>query len=83
MIKLTKFDGTEMFLNPHMIKEVESIPDTIVTLSTGDKLYVKETAFEVSSRFTDYQRFIRFKFEVMHQYTENEKPQQNTEPIDK
>lgn len=83
MIKLTKFDGTEMYLNPHMIKEVESIPDTIVTLSTGAKLYVKESAFEVSSRFIDYQRFIRFKFEVLHQYSEKEGPQQNSEPIDR
>jgi flagellar protein FlbD len=72
-----------MYLNPHLIKEVESIPDTIVTLSTGDKLYVKESAFEVSSRFVDYQRLIRFKFEVMHQYTKKEEPQQNSEPIDR
>ena len=82
MIKLTKFDGTEMYLNPNLIKEVESIPDTIVTLSTGDKLYVKESAFEVSSRFTDYERLIRVKLEAMHKSLETEGPQQNSEPID-
>ena len=82
MIKLTKFDGREMYLNPHLIKEVESIPDTIVTLSTGDKLYVKESALEVSSRFADYQRLIRSKLDVMHMNSEIEEPQQNSEPID-
>ena len=61
MIKVTKFDGTQTYINPELVKFVESIPDTIVTLSTGDILYVKESAGAVKSQFVKYQRSIRIK----------------------
>ena len=61
MIKVTKFDGTETYLNPELIKSVQSVPDTIITLSTGDKLYVKEPADAVMGQFLEYQRSIRRK----------------------
>lgn len=42
MIKLTKINGKEFFVNSDLIEFVESTPDTIITLTTGKKLIVKE-----------------------------------------
>jgi flagellar protein FlbD len=43
MITLTRFDGTQFVLNSDIIQYVEKTPDTIVTMTTGDKLMVKES----------------------------------------
>ena len=58
MIETTRFNGTEILLNPELILYVESIPDTVVTMTTGEKVYVKESASDVQQRFTAYKRMI-------------------------
>ena len=50
MIHLTRFNGDPFVLNADLIKYVEACPDTFVTLTTGDRLVVKETLDEVMSR---------------------------------
>ena len=47
MITLTRFDGTQFVLNSDIILYVEATPDTIITLTTGDKLMIKETVEEL------------------------------------
>ena len=56
MIEATRFNGTEMLLNPEQILYVESVPDTVVTLTTGEKLYIKEVATEIQRRFLAYKK---------------------------
>ena len=58
MIKATRLNGTEMLLNPELILYVESIPDTIVTLTTGEKVYIREDRSEVEKRFLEYKKRI-------------------------
>jgi flagellar protein FlbD len=43
-------------LNAEMIKYVETRPDTIVTLTSGERLLVRETMDEVLRRAVDYQQ---------------------------
>ncbi len=43
MILVTRINGKQFVLNCELIKFMESTPDTIVTLSTGEKLMVKES----------------------------------------
>jgi flagellar protein FlbD len=50
MIFLTRFDGTEVVVNSDLIVTVEKIPDTVVTLTTGDRIMVKESVEEVVNR---------------------------------
>jgi flagellar protein FlbD len=59
MLTLTYLSGSTVYLNPDVIKTVEATPDTVITLQTGDKLLVLETAHEVRELFMDYQRLIR------------------------
>ena len=54
MIKLTKLDGSEVFLNPDLIEILEEIPDTHVTLSNGNKYLFIEPASVVIERIVGY-----------------------------
>jgi flagellar protein FlbD len=44
MIKLTRLDGSEMYLNPDLIEVVEETPDTHITLMNGNRFLVLEKA---------------------------------------
>jgi len=59
MIRLTRFNKQELCINPDLIKAAEAIPDTIITLTTGERLYVLESVEEVVARFVEYQHMIR------------------------
>ncbi|MCQ2008956.1 flagellar FlbD family protein [Sporolactobacillus sp. STSJ-5] len=48
MIQLTHFNNQSFMLNPFLIEQVESLPDTTITLTNGKKLIVRESPEEVS-----------------------------------
>ena len=56
MIKLTRLDGEPFVLNAELIRYVERRPDTFITLSSGDRLVVRETMDEVIDRSVRYQQ---------------------------
>ncbi|MBS0208090.1 MAG: flagellar FlbD family protein [Planctomycetes bacterium] len=56
MIKLTQLGGDAFILNAELIRYVESRPDTFVTLTTGERLIVRESMDEVMRRAIEYQR---------------------------
>ncbi|MDY0396371.1 flagellar FlbD family protein [Virgibacillus halophilus] len=43
MIKLTRLNGEALILNAILIEQIQSLPDTTITLTTGRKLVVKES----------------------------------------
>ncbi|MDO4800029.1 MAG: flagellar FlbD family protein [Bacillota bacterium] len=56
MIKVTKLNGDSIYVNSDLIEFVESVPDTMITLTTGKKIIIKETADFVVERVIDYRR---------------------------
>ena len=56
MIKLSRLDGEAFVLNAELIRYVESRPDTFITLTTNERLVVREAMDEVMRRAIDYQR---------------------------
>lgn len=60
MIKLTRMNGEEFVLNAELIQYVESRPDTFVTLTTAERLIVREPVEEIVKRALDYARSVRF-----------------------
>ncbi len=50
MIELTRLNGHPLIVNADLIKHAESIPDTTLTLVTGDKLVVLESCSEVLAK---------------------------------
>lgn len=56
MIKLTHLAGEPFVLNADLIQYVESLPDTFITLTTGERLVVVEPIDEVVRRAVAYQQ---------------------------
>jgi flagellar protein FlbD len=56
MIKVTRLDGAEYYLNPHQIESIELHPDTTLVMLTGKKLIVREPVQELLRRIEDYRR---------------------------
>jgi flagellar protein FlbD len=58
MIKLTRQNREPLVLNSDLIEYLEATPDTVITLTTGQKLRVVENADEVIKRVVEFRRAI-------------------------
>lgn len=56
MIKVTRLNETEYWLNPHLIVTIEQTPDTTVTLQSGKKLVVKEKPEDIITEIVQYRQ---------------------------
>ena len=59
MIRLTRLNNRQLVVNSELIKFIENAPDTVITLVSGEKIVVLETAEEVINRIVDYRRRLR------------------------
>jgi flagellar protein FlbD len=59
MIRVTRFDGTVLFINANAIKSVQAAPDTVITLlNDQDRFMVRERRDTVIQAILAYQRFV-------------------------
>jgi len=58
MIDLRLINGAHIVLNSDLIEFIEATPDTIISLSTGKKLIVKESVEEVIEKIIEFRRRI-------------------------
>jgi flagellar protein FlbD len=58
MVKVTRLNGKEYFINPHQIESIEIRPDTTLMMLSGNSLVVKEKVDEVIDRIVEYRRRI-------------------------
>lgn len=58
MIRLTRLSHAPIVLNADLIQWIESTPDTVVTLTNGQKVMVLEAAEEVVARVVSYRRML-------------------------
>lgn len=58
MIELTRFNDMKFTLNAEIIEFVEETPDTVISLTTGKKIIVKESRQEVVDLVILYKRSI-------------------------
>lgn len=58
MIRLTRINRVPLVLNSDLIEHVEATPDTVITLTTGQKLVVRESAEEVIDKVIEFRRAI-------------------------
>ena len=47
MINVTKMNNMNITINSDLIETIEETPDTVITLTTGKKLLVKESRQEI------------------------------------
>jgi len=50
MIKVTRLNHTPLILNSDLIEHIEVTPDTVITLTSGQKLMVLESTEEIIAR---------------------------------
>ncbi|MFE1244500.1 flagellar FlbD family protein [Fictibacillus sp. NPDC058756] len=58
MISLTQLNGNTFTLNAIYIEQVQSFPDTTITLTTGKKFVVKESEEIVAQKVASFYRGI-------------------------
>ncbi|MBZ5726996.1 MAG: flagellar FlbD family protein [Acidobacteriia bacterium] len=58
MIRLTRLNRVPLVLNSDLIEHIDVTPDTVITLTTGQILRVRETADEVVRRIVEFRRRI-------------------------
>jgi len=58
MIRLTRLNRIPVYLNSDLIEHIDSTPDTVVTLTSGQKLLVIETPEEVCEKVVAFRRSI-------------------------
>ncbi len=56
MIRLSRLNGDEFILNAELIRYVERCPDTLITMTNGETLMVRESLDEVVRRAVTYQQ---------------------------
>jgi len=68
MIEVTRLNGSIFFLNPDMILSMEATPDTIITLTNGEKLVVRDSPETIIDRFVAFKRRIVSELPIITPY---------------
>lgn len=58
MIEVTDLNGVAFYLNCNLIESIRTIPETKVTLSTGNYYLVSETPKDILHKIIEYNRKI-------------------------
>lgn len=58
MIKLTKLNNHPLFVNSDLIAHIDSTPDTVVSLTSGQKFLVAETPEDVVEKIIEFRKSI-------------------------
>ena len=56
MIRLTRLDDRAIVINSDLIEFVESTPDTLISLTTGKKIMVRESDEQVINKVAAFRR---------------------------
>ena len=56
MIRVTRLNSSPLILNSDLIEHIEATPDTVITLTTGQSLRVRESTDEVVERIVEFRR---------------------------
>jgi len=58
MIQVTRLNHTPVVLNCDLIEQIEMTPDTVISLTTGQKIMVLESTEEIIDRVRLFRRSI-------------------------
>lgn len=58
MIKLSRLNGVKFYLNAELIEQIESTPDTLITLISGKTIMVADPLNKVLGKIMLYRRRI-------------------------
>ncbi len=58
MIEVTRLNDSKLMINADIIERVEELPDTVIKLTTGNKIIVKESRQEIKKLIISYKKEI-------------------------
>jgi flagellar protein FlbD len=58
MITVTRLNHSQIVLNSDLIEQIEPTPDTVISLTTGQRIMVRESTEEIVQRIIDFRRMI-------------------------
>jgi flagellar protein FlbD len=58
MIPLRRLNNQAIMVNADLIESLEATPDTVVTLTSGNKLLVRDSMEEIQAKIVDFKRRI-------------------------
>lgn len=58
MIHLTRLNHEDVLVNSDLITLVEATPDTVICLTTGERIRVLEPLDEIARRIVDFKRLV-------------------------
>jgi flagellar protein FlbD len=58
MISLRRLNNQVIMVNVDLIESLEATPDTVVTLTSGNKLLVRDSMEEIQAKIRDFKRSI-------------------------
>lgn len=58
MIEVTRLNDKKLMINAELIEKVEESPDTVITLTSGNKIIVKESRQEIKNLVILYKKEI-------------------------
>jgi len=58
VIQLTRLNGQPLMVNSDLIESVETTPDTVITLVSGNKVIVRDSFESIQARIVEFKRKI-------------------------
>jgi flagellar protein FlbD len=58
VIALTRLNGHPVMVNCDLIEQIEETPDTVVTLTSGNRLIVRDSSLEIQKKIVEFKRQI-------------------------
>jgi flagellar protein FlbD len=65
MIALRKLNGQEFILNTDLIETLESTPDTVITLTSGKKIIVKNDLEDIVRKAIKYKQLCNSSIQII------------------
>lgn len=56
MIHLTRLNQNEIVINSDLIESIETTPDTVISLTNGQKFVVMESTADIVQRIIEFRR---------------------------
>ncbi len=75
MIHVTRLDGSDLVVNSDHILTIEQTPDTVLALTTGLRVMVKQTAAELVDQVVAYRKRIQVEPPLVVDTTKEEPAQ--------
>jgi flagellar protein FlbD len=79
MIKLTRLNNNEIYINAEIIKFVEPTPDTKISLIDRDMILVKESVEEVVKKINEYRACVGdLVYRITHEKLDHQQEQEES-----